>query len=825
MRILPLALFFASGAAALVYEVVWIRVLSLTLSVTVHALTIVLCTFMAGLGLGAALAARFADRTRRPLLAFGLAELGIALSGLVVPRVLYGLEPAYVWLHHTFGADASSFTLARFLLCFGVLLLPTLLMGTTLPFLSRALIEREDSVARGAGALYAANTVGAVAGCCLAGFVLVPAFGLTATSLCAALVNTSVGLLAIATGWRPSRRAAAPSARPSAGAAPSAAALLACLAFGVSGFTAMGYEILWTRALEPFTHNSTYAYSAMLAMFLLGLGLGSAAASRLADRLRHPLFTLGLVEVGIGAAVVAALLVYMRFDKWVPALASAIGGLGSWPRAMALTFLETALTLLVTTVLFGATFPLVARCVVESLGGIGSRIGIADTANTLGSIIGSATVGFVVLPALGVRGSFVALIYTNLALGALLLLARAPLRQAAGGLAAALAIALASALLVPPNAFVQPFIRRFDRVLFYREEVTDTVMVTEDASGGRMIRYADGRGTAGTVTMAEDRMYAHIPLLLHPEPRRVLQIAFGVGNSLASVARHPIERVDCVELSPGALEAARFFSATNRRVLSDPRVHVVVSDGRNFLLASRDRYDVIRLDPPELHTAGVVNLYTREFFEMARDHLAPGGIFSIWVNAVMTPDDDLRRLVRTVRSVFPHVSIWHGPLEYSWVINGSVAPHPLDLAQILRKAQDPEVRADLASIGIENVFHLLSHVHMVGEQVERFAGDGPLVTDDHTHLDFSVARSKESSFGTGNQATGNWLSEYLVPGQQGDAVLAIFFRRVNELRAYQQPVMPHLVNVEAAGFEPAELSARIAKFAPLRGDGAPGTSR
>jgi spermidine synthase len=809
MRIVSLALFFASGAAALAYEVVWIRVLTLTLSVTVHALTIVLCSFMAGLGLGAAVAARFADRFERPLLVFGVAELGIAVSGLLVPRVLYGLEPAYVWLYHGFGEQPVAFAALRFLLAFSVLLFPTFLMGATLPFLSRAVISREDEVGRGAGALYASNTVGAVVGCALAGFLLIPNFGLTATSLSAAALNTSVGLFALVAGLRMRVRVPARSASRVAAGGVGGTALLACLAFAVSGFTAMGYEILWTRALEPFTHNSTYAYSAMLAMFLLGLGLGSALASRVADRSERPLAALGWVELGIGAAVTGALLLYMRFDSLVPSLARLYGGLDSWPRAMALVFSETGLTLLVTTLLFGATFPLVARCVVESLSGIGSRIGLAYTANTLGSILGSATVGFIVLPALGVRGAFVALILANLAIGALLLLRASP-RSARWGLAAALAVAGVTLTLIPPNAFEQTFVRRFGRVLFYREEVTDTVMVTEDDAGGRMIRYADGRGTAGTVTVAEDRMYAHIPLLLHPEPRRILQIAFGVGNSLASATRYPIEQVDCVELSPGALEAARYFSETNRNVLADPRVRVIVSDGRNFLLASRDRYDVIRLDPPELHTAGVVNLYTREFFELAREHLAPGGIFSIWVNAVMTPDDDLRRLVRTIEDVFPHVSIWHGPARYSWVINGSVDPHPLDLAVIVRKVQDPEIRSDLASIGIVSVFHLLSHVLLVGDQVAAWSGEGPLVTDDHTHLDFSVARSKESSFGTGNQATGNWMSEFLDPEQPG--YLGIFFRRVNELMAYKQPVMPHLVNVEAAGFDPALVSARIGAF-------------
>jgi spermidine synthase len=814
MQLLPLfVLFFASGVAALVYEVVWIRVLSLTLSVTVYALTTVLCAFMAGLGLGAALASRFADRVERPLVAFGLAELGIALSGLVVPQLLYGLGPGYVWLHDVLGPDTPAFTVGRFLLAFCVLLPPTLLMGATLPFLSRVVVAQQAVVGRGAGSLYAANTVGAVLGCVLAGFVLVPALGLSATSLGAAAVNATVGLLALGAGLRRSGRFARTPSKPGPLRRPSAAALLACFAFAVSGATAMGYEILWTRALEPFTHNSTYAYTAMLAMFLLGLGLGSALASRVADRLQSPLLSLGWVQMGIGAAVGVALLVYMRFDTLVPAAASTLGGLGSWPRAIALIFAEAGVTLLVTTILFGATFPLVARSVVDSIDSVGSRIGIAYTANTLGAILGSVAVGFYVLPALGVRGAFVALIYANVALGALLVLASAPAARATGGLVVALGICVATSSLIPPRAFEEVFLRRFGQVLFYREEVTDTVMVTEDPEGGRMIRYADGRGTAGTVTVVEDRMYAHIPLLLHPEPRRVLQIAFGVGNSLASVASHPIERVDCVELSPGVIDAAPFFAETNRGILSDPRVHLVVNDGRNFLLASRESYDVIRLDPPELHTAGVVNLYTREFYEQARDHLAAGGIFSIWVNAVMTPDDDLRRLVRTVQDVFPHVSVWHGPAYYSWVVNGSVEPHRLDLDLLVRKFQDPKVRADLASIGIEDPFHFLAHALLVEDQVTSFSGAGPLVTDDHTHLDFSVARSKESSFGTGNQATGNWLGELLEPDRRGDVVLAAFFRRINELIAHKRPVDPHVVNVEAAGFQPDEVSARIRTFA------------
>jgi hypothetical protein len=184
----------------------------------------------------------------------------------------------------------------------------------------------------------------------------------------------------------------------------------------------------------------------------------------------------------------------------------------------------------------------------------------------------------------------------------------------------------------------------------------------------------------------------------------------------------------------------------------------------------------------------------------------------------MTPDDDLRRPVRTVQDVFPHVSVWHGPAYYSWVVNGSLEPHRLDLDLLVRKFRDPKVRADLASIGIGDPFHFLAHALLVEQDVRTFSGAGPLVTDDHTHLDFSVARSKESSFGTGNQATGNWLGELLEPDSRRDVVLAIFFRRINELIAHKRPVEPHVVNVEAAGFQPDEVSARIRSFS-RRGNG------
>lgn len=816
---LLLLLFFGSGASGLIYQVVWMRALALALSVTVYAVATVLCAFMAGLALGAFVAGRLADRLRRPLLVFGLLEIGIAVTGLAAPRVLLASGPAYGWLAAELGEATLALAVARFLFASAVLLIPCTLMGMTLPLLSRAVVAREDEVGRGAGGLYAANTLGAVAGCIAAGFFLIPSLGLTATSSVAAAVNLVVGITAATRGrrvWRPvaSSEAVEPAERDRA----SARAVLAAVIFGASGFTALGYEVLWTRALEQFTHNSTYAYTVMLAVFLLGIGAGSAAASALADRARRPLLLLGCVELAIGVSVIGSLLLYMRLLHWIPRAVTALGGLDSWGRAIALVFGVAGACLLATTLLFGATFPLVARAVVDSVRSVGRRIGFAYTVNTLGAILGAVVVGFLVLPVLGLRGSFLVLIGVNLAIG-VLAVASSTSRRAAGLAAGLAAAALAAAvLLVPPRLFERIFTERYGRLLLYREQITDTVMVTQDARGERLIRYGDGRGTAGTATFREDRSYAHVAMLAHPAPRRILNICFGVGNSLSSVTQYPVERVDAVELSPGVAHAAPFFRRTNRDVLADPRVHLRIQDGRNFLLASSARYDVIRLDPPELHTAGIVNLYTREFFELARDHLATGGVFSIWVNIAYTPERELKMILRTAAEAFPYVSVWHSPYLYSWVINGSVAPRPPDLELLVRHFDDPRVRSDLASVGIDDPLEFLSYFVMAGDEVVEFADGVPVITDDRTQLDFSVPRSVESNFGISNSITDDWLVD-LMGRDEGLVEKSV------RMCAHKRSVLPHLVNGGALGLDPTELRARLDSRLGSLPHGCVGTAR
>ena len=811
-------LFTVSGACGLIYEVVWMRVLTLTLSVTVYAVTTVLCAYMAGLAFGAIIAGRFVDRLPRPLVVFGLVEICIGVLGFVAPTVLFGLGPIEFWMHGALEGSPTAYATARFALAASVLLIPCTLMGMTLPLLSRAAVRVRDEVALGAGGLYAFNTLGAVVGCVAAGYYLIPSLGLQSTSSVAALLNLGLGAAAVVLGMRSGPTAvasevvdASKSDERLAGADRSRT-WLATIAFGISGFTALGLEVLWTRALEQFTHNSTYAYTSMLAIFLLGIGGGSAVCSRFADRSKRPLLVFGAIELAIGASVIVSLLIYMNLLDWIPAATEAAGGLQSWGRAVALIFVVATVTMLVTTTLFGATFPFVARCVVESVDHVGKRIATAYAVNTLGAILGAVTVGFLLLPLLGLRGSFVTLILLSLSLGALLVhrSSRAAPAGAGGtwsrasiaGVSIALLLGTLSFVLIPQDLFKSIYEQRYHKLLMYREQITDIVMVTEDEKGQRMIRYGDGRGTAGTTTFREDRSYAHVALMPHPNPKNILNICFGVGNSLSSVTQYPVERVSQVELSPGVVYAAPYFEETNRKVLQDPRVELTIEDGRNYLLTSRERFDIIRLDPPELHTRGIVNLYTKEFFELARDHLAEGGIFSIWVNIAYTPEAEMKMIARTAQEVFPHVTIWQSPWLYSWVINGSVAPRPPDLELLVKRFADPKIKADLDTIPYKDPFDFLNYFVMADDEILEFAGDAPVITDDRTRLDFTVPRSVESFFGISNSISDLYLVDQIDPNAN------VFMRGARYCR-HKRPVYPHLINREAAGLSATELEQKL----------------
>jgi spermidine synthase len=783
--------FFLSGATGLIYQVIWLRLLSLVVGHTVYAITTVLAAFMAGLALGSFIFARFAGRIRNLVGCYGWIEIAIGVSCALIPLLLWLAAEVYLGLHRTLGFSYSAFSVVQFLLVFALLLVPTTLMGGTLPVLSQALARQAIAPGRTVGALYAVNTFGAVAGVILAGYFLLPAFGNRITIGIAVAANLAVGVLAIAwsrsgavaalqTGAGPEVPAApapgAPEARRRKRRAPEAppplpvpgvsrlAAVAVIVALGISGAVSMVYEVAWTRALALVIGSSTYAFTAMLVAFLVGIAGGSALYGWLLGARRAGPATFAGLQAGIGIAVGFVLLIFDRIPLvFIESL--------RWSQAPTFVhlvqFLVSAGTLLLFTVLIGATFPCAIAVAARAAARIGKDVGDIYAVNTLGAIAGTMVGGFVLIPWVGLQTAVKIGAAVNLLLAAGLLVVdlvtrprvRASLRQwAPAGVAAALALGV---LLVPrwdeqvmssgpaiyARGYLQaaqrrtlPDILRAQKVLYYRDGLSGTVAVTQE--GQHIFLRVNGKMDAGTaVDMPTQLMLGHVPMLVHPEPRRILVIGLGSGITAGAVARYPVERVDLVEIEPAVVEASRFFAPVNGNVLDDPRVRTVVADGRNFLLTTPERYDVIVSEPSNPWIGGLASLFSQEFFALARSRLSPGGVMVQWLQGYNLRAEDFQMVVKTFRTAFPAVSVWN-TIRGDFLLLGRLEVGPLDLGGMAARYQtNPGVWQDLERIAIRSWPGVLGYFMLGEADTARFAEPGGINTDDRLPLEFSAPRA------------------------------------------------------------------------------------
>ena len=754
-------LFFGSGLCALIYETLWVRQLTYSFGISVYAVSAVLATFMFGLGLGAYLLGRFADRFRNPLRLYAGFELVIALYTLGVYFILADYLPEiYAWASHLFGGATLYVRVLPFALTFILLVLPTVLMGGTLPILARYLdANHRGQGLRSLGYLYGINTAGGVAGTGLAGFWLIKDLGILKTTVAAVAANLAIALLAL---WLsrvlplPSVVAVSGSDRTfrEANAYRSRPLILGTLL--ASGYTALSYEVIWNRTLLLHTRNSTYAFSAILMIFLIGIAFGSLLFAQLPKRAVSLRF-LGCLQLGLAAYVWLSFYILEATPSLLLALVGA-EGVDTWASALLIILGATGSIVLVPTVLMGMTFPMATALARDRSGAIGADTFSATTGRayaylTLGNILGSLVTGFLLIEWLGLRNAFALGVLVNLACGFLLWFHPRPedsgVRVGAGGgyLRSLICAGFVFALfqLDVDQGFFEQYYGRFSKLIFYREEITDNVMVFEFENGDRRIFYGDGRGTASISTNVANRMYGHLPMLLHPDPQTVLSICFGVGNTLSALAQHEPSRLVAVELSPGAIEAAPHFPS-NLDVVETPNLDLVIEDGRNYLLRSEERFDVISLEPPRLQQAAVVNLYTREFYRLARDHLTDDGILVQWFSSVTMPLFEEKMVIRTFADIFPNSSLWSGITGTSLLLVGWNGEMRVDPARLLARVDRPRVRSDLARIQ-ETPWSILSS-HLMGPATTRaYVGDGPLIIDDRTLIDFSIPLSQESGFG------------------------------------------------------------------------------
>ncbi len=780
-RPLILSIFFISGVAALVYEVIWMRWLALTFGVSTYAVSTVLATFMAGLAAGSFYFGRWIDNRENPLRAYAALEFLIGLYALAIPSLFALMRVLFVELHQL-DLPAAQFALARALLAGALLLPPTVLMGGTFPILVRFFVRHRSEVGRSAGVLYFLNTLGATFGTLAAGFYLIEHLGLRESNQLAALINFAValgagllslrttdGIDAITPEADTGEKAREPAPEPDAVSTSAMWLVLACI--GISGFASLAYEVLWTRALTRFLYNSTYAFTTMLATFLTGIALGSAIYSAWLTRVRRPIVLFAILQLCVGVGFLLSSFLFQDLSSISTGLTGSVE-ITSFGQSMSTMFLRSALILFLPTVFLGATLPLATDFCTRGIERLGFGLGRVYAVNTCGSILGSLGASFLLIPVFGMRGSIVFLVVLNFAMAGALALQGFNKPAARFGSAILSAVAMASAVvLVPGDLFTSTFASEDQELVFYHEGATDTVGVIEyGPRKQRTIVYDDQRGTAGTNTVPWNFYFAHLPMLLHSgEPSRVLHICFGVGNSLAAVSSYPsVTLVDNVELSPNALLAAPYFW-TNDDILSDPKVHTHIEDGRTFVLGTEQTYDVILLEPPEIFTAGVVNIYTKEFYQDAAKRLAPGGMLIQWLMVGQLPVEDEAMFFRALSDAFPYVTAWQQLANGPILLIGHTEPFEVDFSKLLEKMKRPNVLRDMKRIPLFGPEHLLSFFIFDDKAYREFAKNADPVTEDRTVVDFTAPRFEGSGYGFGLKVYGQkppawrgsvrWLTE------------------------------------------------------------------
>jgi predicted membrane-bound spermidine synthase len=730
-------LLFLSGVSALVFQILWIKQLTLIVGLDVHAITIAVSAFFGGLAAGSFLFGRWADRIRRPLMLYGLMELCVGLLGVGSTVALAHTAPLFATVDKWNGLLAWTMPLALV----GV---PATVMGGTLPVLVRVLASRSGPISSEGGRLYAANTAGGVAGVLFASFVLIPAFGVFGSALAAATLNAIAALGAVALGRQSEtvsieRLESSPAPRP-------AGFRLALLLYCLAGSMALGYEVVWSQVLAQWTSTRTFAFAVVLATYLMGLVIGSALYARLSGRVRDPwgLFGFLIASAGVTALVQVGFLGDWLSPLQVKAATAAFAATGVEPVAMAVRFVvASACVVLLPAILLGATFPAALR-----LAGGAERAG-RDTGrvlalNTLGGIAGTLITGFVLVPAVGLERSL-AILAVSASITGVIAVARETSVRLRTRVAVFLCfvVAIVTAVVVPPDKLAMLLASQHKgELLFHDSGAGGTVAVLEQGPTTHRFRrlYIQGVSNSGDsmASLRYMRLQALVPLIIHRgEPRSALVIGLGTGITAGSLLCYEgLDRRVCAELMPEVVRGASFFRG-NFDVVNDERVEFRLHDGRRELLRNDETYDLITLEPPPPSAAGVVNLYSEDFYALAATRLRPEGLLAQWLPLPTQTREDTRSLIRSFLDVFPYVSLWTTELHEMLLI-GSTAPIKLDGTRIASRYNQPGVAAALREVGIASPAALLSTFVTDRDGLARFAGDARTVTDDLPSIEYGA---------------------------------------------------------------------------------------
>lgn len=768
---LVVVLFALSGFSSLVYQVLWTRMLVFVFGSTVFASSTVLAVFMGGLALGAFFAGRYADRLKRPFLWYGILEGIIGIWAIFAPHLFDAAVPLYKAIWQQMHLSALPFSLVRFGVAAAILIIPTTCMGATLPLLSRFVTEKLDNVGKRVGTLYSVNTLGAVGGAVISGFVMLPIFGLTGTTFFAVAINLLLLIVVAVASKRYESGAVteldpAPAKVVDTGKLPPVV-IAAMVAFACSGAIAMVYEVAWTRTLLLVIGSSTYAFTIMLSTFLVGLFVGSLGCSRFADKLKNPVAWLAGAQALVCVGGIISLSVFNFIPYWNMAITASLGM--NEPTSLLVRFLLSSAVLLPVTLFLGAMFPLVIKVCARELDSVGRSVGTVYASNTVGAIIGAFLAGFVIIPFLGVEKTLLWCSMSNLLIAAVLVyFLQVPVRlKAILATGAVSCLVLAATTIgiwdkvvlsaaqterrlfmhtreaVPPLSEWMANIHRMRKVVFWEDGACASVGVLN--IGGITSLQTNGHIDGSDSTdMIHQVLVGAYPMLFNSKAKNVAVVGWGTGVTIGTASVFPkVEKLVGIEIEPAVMRAAEYFSHVNLNPQKNPKVRLEVNDGRNYLLATDEKFDAIISQPSNPWQPGVCNLFTSEFFKVCKQRLNPDGVMGLWLQFTEISPEDLKRIFAALKREFKYTM----PLSASgcMVVLASNEPLHVSYEALDAMVKDPKVARQLRLCGIDSTADLLARVICSSDVIDDITKDAQPNSDDKNYLEFNVGKTYESN--------------------------------------------------------------------------------
>lgn len=827
-QLLVLLCFFVSGIAGLTYQVVWSRYLALFVGSTGAAHVIILSTFMGGLALGSHLFGARADRVRSPLMLYVGLEAGIGVFGLLYPSLFGPVRGLFTGIAGVLGLGPVSLNIAAMVSAALTVLVPTTLMGGTLPALARYLVHNEANIGRRISVLYYLNSFGAVFGALLAGFWLIQSFGLELTSYFAAAMNFAAAGLAFilakkAEGLDPlGDQPAPPTPMPEPELRPATAnrgltmAQIALVVIGISGFISFVYEVAWIRLLTLVLGSSSNSFSLMLAAFIFGITLGSFLLS-LKKTDRHYYRILGWCEIMIGLTSLLAILGFERLPVVLNHLRTSLVNEGhAYPLYLFMQFTLSFVVMVVPTIFMGATLPAASRVVSEGIKSLGQKVGDVYAINTIGTLGGAIIAGFVLLPTIGIKHTIELAVAANIGLGLWVLFTdrdanrsvvfKPQVAAALAGAVAFLYVARApewdtrvfTAATYRSKVRIESF-ESFSRqiaerdILYYRDGTEATIAVSEDddpEQGRVRALLINGKPDASSgYDMITQLMIAHLPLMIHKNAQDVLVVGLGSGVTAGHATLYNPGRVDCVELIPEVVKASDYFREWNLDVRANPSVNIIIQDAKTYLQVSPQQYDVIINEPTNPWISGVAGLFTQEYFAMCQERLREDGIFVQWVQCYELTDATFFTILKTFNEAFPYSTIFN-VASTDTILVGSRTPFSPDFARMEAVFQNPAIAAELARYEIRGVLPILSM-----QMGAKTTSPAPWFPVEVVYSDFYPALEYEAAKGffIGQNATGAkaldrrshsprhgqlWIHDYVPSAPPSNEEMASWFNMI-----------------------------------------------